>query len=134
MSSRCLSFSSFHQAREELSSHDEIAEQYRKMLLVRDSGSETEVDRSEVDEPQAPIDDYDEVLDEFERPEAEEQEAEQQHGASGHGWTREMQEEEEELAREEPPATSSKAAGMPPSAKPSSPTCELKRGPQNLRL
>jgi hypothetical protein len=103
------------------------------MLLVRDSGSETEVDRSEVDEPQAPIDDYDEVLDEFERPEAEEQEAEQQHGASVHGWTREMQ-EEEELAREEPPATSSKAAGMPPSAKPSSPTCELNRGPPNLRL
>ena len=115
------------------------------MLLVRDSGSETEVDRSEVevevdkvDEPQAPhapMDDYDEVQDEFDRPEAEEQEAEQQHGASVPGCTREM-EEEEELAREAeaPPATSSKAAGMPPSAKPSSPTCELNRGPQNLRL
>jgi hypothetical protein len=113
------------------------------MLLVRDSGSETEVDRSEVEvdkvdepqAPQAPMDDYDEVQDEFERPEAEEQEAEQQHGASVPGCTREM-EEEEELAREAeaPPATSSKAAGMPPSAKPSSPTCELNRGPQNLRL
>lgn len=109
------------------------------MLLVRDSGSETEVDRSEVEvdepqAPQAPMDDYDEVQDEFECPEAEEQEAEQEHGASVPGCTREM--EEEELARkaEAPPATSSKAAGMPPSAKPSSLRCELNRGPQNLRL
>jgi hypothetical protein len=158
MSSRCLSFSSFHQAREELSSHDEIAEQYRKMLLVRDSGSETEVDRGdEGDEPlEAPIDDYDEVKDEFEL--TEEQEA-GQHGAPVHmleeaeevgcELTAEEKEADQEEEQEEPveekqeepveesppPATSSKAAGMPPSGGAPRPTaCVLNRGPPNLRL
>jgi hypothetical protein len=150
MSSRCLSFSSFHQAREELSSHDEIAEQYRKMLLVRDSGSETEVDRGdEEDEPlEEPIDDYDEVKDEFEL--TEEQEAEQ-HGAPMHVLEEgeevgcelteeqeaDQQEEQEEPVEESPPPATSSKAGMPRKLGGGAPrptSSELNRGPPNLRL